>query len=160
MRTSPLLAIIVLLSVRIGCAQRAFDPSQEGVRLLRRDAEWADLATAGKDVDKIVSYFTDDVLFISPGQPTLQGKTAVRAFVDASLKTPRFKIHWVSENPVFSPDGKLAYLRGTSEITLPGPNGSTVTSHMRGISIWRIDPDGLWRCAVDISTEQPTPPAG
>src|SRR2546421_7558111 len=103
MRTSSLLAIIVLLSMRIGCAQRAFDPSQEGVRLLRRDAEWADLATAGKDVDKIVSYFTNDVLFISPGQP---------------------------ENPVFSPDGKLAYLRGTSEITRPGPKGSMVDSHL------------------------------
>jgi len=153
--------VIVLLSFDIASAQRAFDPREEAAKLLRRDAEWADLATAGKDPERIVSYFTDDVLFITPGQQTLEGKAAVRAFVDASLKMPGFKIHWVSEKPVFSPDGKVAYMRGTSEITLPGPSGTTTTSRTRGITIWRLDSDGQWRCAVDISTEQPpaAPPA-
>src|SRR5436190_4128498 len=147
--------VIVLLSFDIASAQRVFDPREEAAKLLRRDAEWADLATAGKDLERIVSYFTDDVLFITPGQQTLEGKAAVRAFVDASLKTPGFKIHWISEKPVFSPDGKVAYMRGSSELTFPGPGGTTTTSRTRGITIWRIDSDGQWRCAVDISTEQP-----
>ena len=89
---------------------------------MRRDAEWADLATAGKDIDKIVSYWSDDAILIFPGQPVLEGKQAIRAYVEASLKTPGFKIHWVSEKPVFSPDGKLAYMRGADELTVPGPN--------------------------------------
>ena len=100
---------------------------------MRRDAEWADLATAGKDVDKIVSYWSDDAVVIFPGQPVLEGKAAIRAYVTASLKTPGFKIHWVSEKPVFSPDGKLAYMRGTDELTVPGPNGTPITLHLRGI---------------------------
>jgi ketosteroid isomerase-like protein len=147
--------VIVLLSFDIASAQRTFDPREEAAKLLRRDAEWADLATAGKDLEKIVSYFTDDVLFIPSGQQTIEGKAAVRAFVDASLKMPGFKIHWVSEKPVFSPDGKVAYMRGTSELTLPGPSGSTTTSRTQGITIWRLESDGQWRCAVEISTEQP-----
>jgi ketosteroid isomerase-like protein len=149
--------VIVLLSFDIASAQRTFDPREEAAKLLRRDAEWADLATAGKDLEKIVSYFTDDVLFITPGQQTLEGKTAVRAFVDASLTAPGFKIHWVSEKPVFSPDGKLAYMRGTDELTVPGPNGTPITLHLRGISVWRMDSDGQWRCVVDISNEEPAP---
>jgi hypothetical protein len=75
----------------------------EEAKLLRRDAEWADLATAGKDIDKIVSYWSDDAVVIFPGQPVIEGKQAIRAYVEASLKTPGFKIHWVSEKPVFSP---------------------------------------------------------
>jgi hypothetical protein len=30
--------------------------------LLRRDAEWADLANTGKDLDKIVSFWSDDAI--------------------------------------------------------------------------------------------------
>ena len=85
----------------------------------------------------------------------LEGKAAIRAYVTESLNTPGFKIHWVSEKPVFSPDGKLAYMRGKDELTVPGPNGAPVTAHLRGISIWRLDADGQWRCIVDISNEEP-----
>jgi ketosteroid isomerase-like protein len=61
----------------------------------------------------------------------------------------------VSERPVFSPDGKLAYMRGKEELTAPGPNGALATVHLRGISIWRLDADRQWRCVVDISNEEP-----
>jgi len=147
--------LLVFLLVLAGCSRRGFDPATEQAKLLRQDAEWADLASAGKDVEKIVSYWSDDAVLIFPGQPVLEGKTAIRAYVTESLKTPGFKIHWVSEKPVFSPDGKLAYMRGKDELTVPGPNGAPVTVHLRGISIWRLDADGQWRCVVDISNEQP-----
>ena len=149
----PLLFVFLLLFV--GCSQRGFDPAAEQAKLLRRDAEWADLASAGKDVEKIVSYWSDDAVLIFPGQPVLEGKAAIRAYVTESLKTPGFKIHWVSEKPTFSPDGKLAYMRGNDELTVPGQNGAPVTLHLRGISIWRLDADGQWRCVIDISNEEP-----
>ena len=139
----------------VGCSQRGFDPATEQAKLLHRDAEWADLASAGKDVEKIVSYWSDDAVLIFPGQPVLEGKAAIRAYVAASFNTPGFKIHWVSQKPIFSPDGKLAYMRGTDDLTLPGPNGGPMTLRLRGISIWRLDPDKQWRCVVDISNEAP-----
>ena len=151
-RLSPLLVFLLGL---VGCSQGGFDPAAEQATLLRRDTEWADLASAGKDIERIVSYWSDDAVLISPGQPVLEGKAAIRAYVTESLNTPGFKIHWVSEKPVFSPDGKLAYMRGKDELTVPGPNGTPVTLHLRGISIWRLDADGQWRCVVDISNEEP-----
>jgi ketosteroid isomerase-like protein len=155
MPTSRHLVLLVSLFLVVGCSHRDFDPVAEQTKLLQRDAEWASLASAGKDVEKIVSYWSDDALLIFPGQPVLEGKAAIRDYVSASLSTPGFKIHWVSEKPVFSPDGKLAYMRGTDELTVPGPNGTPITLHMRGISVWRIDSDGQWRCVVDISNEEP-----
>src|SRR6266550_3612849 len=151
-RHLPLLASLFLI---VSCSHRDFDPLAEQAKLLRRDAEWADLASAGKDVEKIVSYWSDDAVLIFPGQPVLEGKAVIRAYVAASLNTPGFKIHWVSEKPVFSPDGKMAYMCGTNDLTVPGPNGTPMTLHLRGISVWRIDSDGQWRCVVDISNEQP-----
>jgi ketosteroid isomerase-like protein len=156
MRLLHYLLLVVFGLAVVGCSPRNFDSAAEGQKLLRRDAEWADLATAGKDIEKIVSYWSDDAVVIFPGQPVLEGKAAIRAYVAASLNTPGFKIHWVSQKPVFSSDGKFAYMRGTDELTLPGPNGTQMTLHLRGISVWKIDSDGEWRCVVDISNEQPS----
>ena len=155
MSTPRLLLTLVAVVVIGACARPSFDVAAEQQKLLRRDAEWADIAAAGKDVEKIVSYWSDDALVIEPGQPVYEGKTAIRAYVAASLQIPGFKIHWVSEKPVFSPDGKMAYMRGVDEMTVPGPNGALMTLHTRGISIWRRDPDGEWRCVADIANEPP-----
>src|SRR5438477_13069252 len=156
-RISHYVWVAVLAFVVVSCSQQHFDPVAEGERLLRRDTEWADLATTGKDIEKIVSYWSDDAVLIFPGQPVLEGKAAIRAYVAASLNAPGFKIHWASQKPVFSSDGKFAYMRGTDELTVPGANGTPMTLHLRGISLSGFDPDGQWRCVVDISNEAPPP---
>jgi ketosteroid isomerase-like protein len=149
---------ILAFSLVCACATTApqrFDSAAEGEKLLRRDAEWSNLATEGKDVDRIVSYWTDDALLVFNGQPYIEGKAAIRAFVASSLATPGFRIHWVSEKPVFSRDGTMAYMRGTDEMMVPGPGGAPMALHLHGVSVWRRDADGEWRCAIDASSEQP-----
>ena len=146
------LITVVLIS---GCTRGSYNAAAEEQKLLRLDAEWADAAAAGKDIEKILSYWSDDAVVIEPGQPIYEGKVAIRSYVAASLKIPGFKIHWVSEKPVFSPDGRMAYMRGVDEMTVPSPNGVLMTLHMRGISIWRRDPDEEWHCVADIANEPP-----
>ncbi|MFN2542760.1 MAG: nuclear transport factor 2 family protein [Chthoniobacterales bacterium] len=149
--------LLVSLCTLFACSPRShFDAAAEEKKLLQRDAEWAALATAGQDVEKIVSYWSDDAVLIFPGQPTLEGKAAIRDYVAASLKTPGFKIRWVSKKVVFSPDGKMAYMPATDELTVPGPNGQPITIPLRGMAIWRLDSDGQWRCVVDMANEQPS----
>jgi len=149
-----LLAALIITSA---CTRATFDPAAEGPKLLQRDAEWADAASAGKDIDKIVSYWSDDAIVMVPGQPLYEGKAAIRHFVEQSLHTPGFKIHWVSEKPIFSPDGMMAFMRGATEMNLPGPNGGAMTVHMRGITIWRRSKGGEWLCVADIGNEPPAP---
>jgi ketosteroid isomerase-like protein len=132
-----------------------FDARAEAAKLAQRDVEWANVATEGKDVDKTVSYWTDDAVLMDAGQ-TIQGKEAIRAFVTRSFSTPGFKIHWVSEKPILSPDGKMAYMRAVTDLTVPGPKNAPITVHLQGYTIWRVDADGQWRCVVDIGTEAPT----
>jgi ketosteroid isomerase-like protein len=72
---------------------------------------------------------------------------------------PGFGIHWKSDNVVFSPDARLAYMRSQNETTVPGPDGKPMTMQGRGVTVWRKDADGQWRCAVDIWNEPAAPPA-
>ena len=148
--------VVVTLVLLLSCHHaRAFDAAEEEAKLLRRDAEWADLARAGKDVDKIVSYWTEDAVLMFPGQPLIEGKAAIRAYVASCVSSPVFKIHWKSSKVTFSPDGKMAYMPAATEMTVPGPNGAPLHLNFRAITIWRIDADGLWRCVVDIANEEP-----
>lgn len=149
------LHVPVLLLVA-SCATGRFDALTEERRLLERDAEWANAASAGKDIAKIVSYWSDDAIVIPPGQPILEGKSAIRAFVAASLEIPGFKIHWTSQSVKFSPDGQLAYMRSTNTMTVPGPNGPMKLLG-RAATVWRHDPDGQWRCVLDIWNDAPSP---
>ena len=130
-------------------------PSSEKANVLRRDAEWAALASKGSDIEAILSYWTDDAVVIPPGQPSIVGKAALREYVKASLQIPGFSISWKSSDAVLSPDGRMAYLCGENQVTMDGPDGVRGTFRGRAVTVWRKEDDGEWRCAVDIWNEPP-----
>jgi ketosteroid isomerase-like protein len=138
-----------------GCAPSSFDAAAESSKLAQRDADWSSASFEGKDIERIVSFWSDDAHVLQPGLPPIEGKTAIRAFVTASLKIPGFKIHWVSEKPVLSPDGKMAYVLSQVETTAPGANGTLQSTHGRSVTVWRRDTDNVWRCVVDITNDAP-----
>jgi ketosteroid isomerase-like protein len=145
---------LLLALCAAGCAP-SFDAAAESSKLAQRDADWSSVSFEGKDIERIVSYWSGDANVLQPGLPPIEGKNAIRAFITASLKIPGFKIHWVSEKPVLSPDGKMAYLLSKVETTAPGANGSLQSTHGRSVTVWRKDADGAWRCVVDISNDAP-----
>jgi ketosteroid isomerase-like protein len=155
-RIYPILALTAALLL-VACAEPPFDATAEGAKLSQRDAEFSKVSQEGKDIEKIVSYWSDDAQVIVTGQPASVGKIAIREFVTTSLKIPGFKIHWLSSKPVFSPDGKMAYLSSDVETTAPGANGALATTHARSLTIWRRAGDGEWRCVMDIASDSPAP---
>jgi ketosteroid isomerase-like protein len=131
------------------------DLERERQRLLQRDSEWAALSSRGQEIDRILSYWTDDARVYPPGMPTLSGEAALRSYVEAALAIPGFHITWTSSEPTLSPDGQLAYMLSTNIVTMPGAEGQLVTIRGRAVTVWRREPDGEWRCAVDIWNDEP-----
>lgn len=122
----------------------------EKERLLQRDAEWAEIALEGREIDRILSYWTDDAVVLPPGLPPIVGKAALREYVQSSMQIPGFKITWESKDATLSPDGQVGYLFSQNTITLNAPDGTPVTTSGRAVTIWHRESDGEWRCAVDI----------
>jgi ketosteroid isomerase-like protein len=131
------------------------DLEREHKRLLQRDAEWAALASEGQDLERILSFWTDDARVYAPGLPVFSGKAALRSYVEGALAIPGFHITWSTSEASLSPDGQLAYLLSTNTVTIAGPEGQPVTTRGRAVTVWRRESDGQWRCAVDIWNDQP-----
>ena len=131
------------------------DLASERTKLLQRDGEWAALASEGRDVEAILSYWTDDVVVLPPGLPAVIGKTALREYIQGSLQIPGFNITWSSTDVAFSPDGNLAYMLSENSVTMNGADGKPATTTGRAVTIWRRESDGEWRCAVDIWNAPP-----
>ena len=133
------------------------DIDVEKARLLNRDAEWSRAASEGHDIERILSFWTDDAVILAPDLPAVAGKAALREYVENSMRIPGFRISWASSDVTFSPDGNLAYMFGRNSVTMNGPDGTPVTTKGRGITIWRRESDRQWRCAVDIWNAEPAP---
>ena len=122
----------------------------EKERLLRRDAEWAQSASEGRDVERILSYWTEDAVVLPPGLPAVVGKAALRQYVEGSRQIPGFRITWESKDVTLSPDGQLAYMFSRNAVTVNALDGTPLTTEGRAVTIWHRESDGEWRCAVDV----------
>jgi ketosteroid isomerase-like protein len=63
------------------------DAQAERAALFRLDEAWAQ-AAAAKDVEAILSYWSDDAQVIPPGQPPVIGKEALRRYVSGIAQYP------------------------------------------------------------------------
>lgn len=140
--------VLALLLSGIACRPSG-RPALTAPALLERDRAWARAAEAG-NVDSILDYWTNDARVLLPDQPTLVGKPALRSMVSGSLAIPGFHITWKPDSAVVSVSGDLGYTYGTNQVTAPDPAGHLATTEGRYVTIWRAEPDGRWRCAVDI----------
>lgn len=152
MRQIIFIAYTLLLS---GCSQTKVDKKAEGEKVMQLSKEWSQAASAG-DVEKIVSYWADDAVLMSAGQPVLTGKQAIRKMVEDSYKMPGFRISWQPHSVVVSESGDMAYLLENSQISFTDSTGKPFTISNKAVSIWRKQTDGSWKNAVDISTPETT----
>ena len=148
------IAIILCGFFVAGCASVS-SGDREKEALLRADREWAALASEGKDVERIVAYWSDDATVYPVGAPIVHGKAAIRDFVKQSLAVPGFHISWRSDLASLSADATLGYTTGENAMTFPGPDGKLMTVKGRGVAVWRRSPGGEWKCVIDIWNSGP-----
>ena len=146
MKITRLLWVAALLS---SCGGTHFDSKAEGEKLMQTSREWSKLA-ATDSVDKVLSYWADDAVMMSPGQAPLTGKKAIREMIEESFKIPGFRISWEPLSVVLSNDGEMGYLIEKSQITIKDSTGKEVTEFNKGVTIWKKGTDGNWKNVVDI----------
>ena len=153
MSAAKLSAIVVLGCFIAACATVPYTEREGG--LLQRDREWAAMAAEGGDVERLLAFWSDDAIVVPPGAPVVQGKAAIREYVQKALAIPGFRIRWHPANATVSADGTVGYTTGENAVTVPGPDGKLITIAGRYATVWRRDQGGVWRCVIDIWNSGP-----
>jgi uncharacterized protein (TIGR02246 family) len=138
----------------IGCNPQKPDIQAEGEKIMELSREWSRAASSG-NVEKTVSYWAEDAILMSAGQPQLKGKKAIRQMVEESYKIPGFRISWEPQTVEVSANGDMAYLIEKAQVSFIDSTGKPITQNNKAVSIWRKQGDGSWKNVVDISTPEP-----
>ena len=140
------LAALLALAVS-GCAPQVDVEAEAAAIREATDVEWLEAGQA-KDLDRWVSFHTDDASLLPPNAPIVTGKEAIRAFVSKLISTPGWAASWQTTKIEVSRSGDLAYSYGPQQTTVDDAEGNPVTDQQKWVAVWKKQPDGSWKCAV------------
>ena len=150
MKTKPLFlsGCFVLLSFAFaGTASAADTKVEQALRDL--DAQWS-AAAGAKDVDKTVSYYSDDAIVMPPNASAATTKEAIRSAWKEMLARPGAGISWKTTKVEVAKAGDLAYVSGSYEDTMTDASGKPVKDRGKYVEIFKKQADGTWKVIVDI----------
>ena len=149
-----LVLIGIFATTIASCGVKQVDTKAEGEKLMQVSRDWSK-AAAGDSIDKVLSDWADDAIVMSPGQPPIKGKDAIRKMVEESSKIPGFKISWEPLSVAVASSGDMAYMIEQNQITVSDSTGKPITEYNKAVTIWRKEVDGSWKNIVDTWNSEP-----
>lgn len=142
------LLIIVLLGLLAGCGQQQINLESEKQEIIKCWTDWEAKSESGDPA----YYWSDDVVIMGPGGPTIKGKEEFLKMYSAMNSNPSFKLKWDKEPSTIeiSKDGQMAYLFAKNIVTMTDSIGNAINGTNQAMQIWKKDKDGNWKASVSI----------
>ena len=118
-------------------------------------------AWAAKDGDKIMAFYADDAILMTPGSEMVQGKDAIRGAMKGMLSDTALSLTFQSSKVDVAKSGDLGYTAGTYKLTVTDPaNKKPINDHGNYVTTFRKQADGSWKAVADIASSAvpPMPP--
>jgi ketosteroid isomerase-like protein len=156
LRYSPV--FIGIAAILGGCASARIAP-MTGRELVGLDERWA-TATVEGDVDRIMTFWSDNATLYPEGHPPVYGKPAIREFIERRQSRPGSRITWTPCCAGIEEGGSMAYTLGEGSASVVDDAGVARELHGRFVAIWRKE-GSEWRCTVKCWNASPREhPAG
>jgi uncharacterized protein (TIGR02246 family) len=134
---------------------RTIEADVEAIKDLNE--KWGVVYRAG-DADALGSYYTDDVIIMSPNSPLLRGKDAALAEHKSFLD--QYTVEGQAPSADVRVSGNLAVARGTYTWTnIHKADGSSVTDIGKWLAVFQRQSDGSWKYSWDIWNSDTEPAA-
>ena len=119
-------------------------------------------AAAAKDLDKTVSYYSDNAVVMPPNSGRATTKEAIQSALKDLLASPGSTVSWKATKVEVAKSGDLACVSGTYEEMTIDASGKPVKDRGKYVKVWEKQPDGKWKCGADIwNSDLPVPvPSG
>lgn len=131
------------------CTRNSVDIDAEKERLMQLSRDWSGIVNSG-DIEAIISHWDEDAVMLPPDSPIIEGKDAIRTYVESSTSIPGFRITWEPERAFVAEAGDMAYMIERNEITFSDENGESITVRGKVVTVWRKNSVGEWKNVVDI----------
>jgi ketosteroid isomerase-like protein len=159
MKTKCILTACFALSLAVVSTSSAADTQAAEQTLRDLDAQWS-AAAGAKDVEKTVSFYSDDAIVMPPNAPADTTKETIRKGWQDLLATPGLVISWKATKVEVAKSGDLAFLSGTYNVTMNDSSGKPINEHGKYVEVWEKQADGKWKCGTDIwNSDVPSAPA-
>ena len=161
----PMQTKVLITSLTLGLAAAAVclagDTTAEQA-LRDADAAWSKAAES-KDLDKTVSYYSDDATVLPPNATAATTKEAIRKIWQDMLATSGFVISWKATKVEVAKSGDLGFVSGTYEVTMNDATGNPINDRGKYLEVWEKQADGKWKCGTDtwnsdLPASAPAPP--
>lgn len=141
--------------VLAACTGEAPPPPDPALLMEADRAFAADVAAGGSEA--WTSWFQEDGSVIQEGTGEIRGRAAIEAAM-AGLDEPSVSLRWEPLRADIAASGDLGWTTGTWVSEGPDPEGGTVRSEGRYVTIWRRQADGSWKVVMDLgNTVEPEP---
>ena len=99
------------------------------------------------------SWFADDGVLLGNGAAPIIGKVAIEK---SSTWSPKdYQLTWTPTDAVMGPSGDIGYTWSLYQGHSKDASGNPVNTSGRFITIWRKQPDGSWKVALDAGADAP-----
>lgn len=158
-RASALVLVLLLVALATACQTQADTRAADEAALKKLDDEWS-RAVGARDVEKTVSFYSDDAVMMPPDIPTLTGREPIRALWRSMLESPSFSGGWQATKIEVARSGDLAYVSGTYEFNETDAGGRPIADKGKYVEVWKKQADGNWKCVADMfNSDLQTAPA-
>lgn len=141
------IAVLAVSALLPGCATTGSSHSGASAAAHRAHDNFV-AAINSNELDTFLAMLTEDAVFMPPGAPRLIGKPAIRYWAQEYLDA--YRTHWVKTTLEFVVLDGWAFEQYSFESTdTPRAGGEVVRDTGKGIIIYRLDNDGVWRVARD-----------
>lgn len=142
---------VLAIALIVGCGQQAADqnPGHAAVDPAALQAHENYVAAINSNnLDSLLGMLTDDVVFMAPNSPVMEGKQALIPWLEGYLAA--YQTHWAKTVDEFVVSGEWAFERYSWKSTDTSlEDGSVFEDTGWGLVIYQRDADGKWRVARD-----------
>ena len=129
--------------------------SAGALQLLTLDGEFSQAVAKGGGA-AFVQWFADDAVTLSNGKTPILTKAGIAA--TARWSPAVYILQWLPMGAQMGPSGDMGFTWGHYDATTTGAKGTSPTVQSgRYITVWKKQPDGQWKVALDASADEPKP---
>ena len=126
--------------------------SPGALQLLTLDGEFNQSVSKGGGA-AFVNWFTDDAVTLSNGQQPVLTKAGIA--VSSHWKPGEYQLQWQPMGAQMGDCGDMGFTWGHYDATTFHSGGNPTTQSGRYITIWKKQPTGGWKVALDASADEP-----